>query len=154
MNHHSPLARIKSGDRFLMVGLDTRARANVLSVDSMTNTGQVNCTVTPPNAARDSWLTTIAASDLAAASTLGWYIPVEPSRSTRGLDGRASTGTFVIRSADRLIGPFNGRQPAETLASEMRRAGLDARLTQLSSPDEVRDHIRIPMRRRPHPPAP
>lgn len=65
-------------------------------------------------------------------------------RSTEGLDGRSASGVWVIRSGDRLVGPFNGYSPARALAGEMRRAGFDAHMTPLWSPAEIRAYIRTP----------
>lgn len=66
-------------------------------------------------------------------------------RSTSGLDGRATSGVWVVRTGGgRLVGPFNGFAPATRMVRELRRAGYDSRAVQLWSPAEIRDYIATP----------
>lgn len=64
-------------------------------------------------------------------------------RSFRGLNGYSTTGTWIVRSGDRLIGPFNGKSPAMRHRRELIDAGYPAEAEQLWSPADVRKAIQV-----------
>lgn len=62
---------------------------------------------------------------------------------SQGLDGNSSTGAWIVRSGDRLIGPFNGKSPAMRHRRELIDAGYPAEAEQLWSPADVRKAIQV-----------
>lgn len=72
----SALAGVRAGDQYLIVGLpgeEGKHPAPSLTIDSTTNTGQLNCSLMA-DVGEDWHLVTIGAADLAASIEAGWII--------------------------------------------------------------------------------
>lgn len=61
----------------------------------------------------------------------------------RALTGRSETGIWVVRSGDRLIGPFDGKTPARQFAKASRDQGLSAQPERLWHPADAREAMKV-----------
>lgn len=57
------------------------------------------------------------------------------------MSGYSQTGTWIVLSGDRLIGPFDGRTPAHDFAKQLRREGFQAEPKRLWAPHQVREAV-------------